>query len=184
MNSITQEQWKTNLKNDSQAVQLYLYFKPTNYQTLVDAVFEMIKASIQDGKGIQPIPSLEKILKKMVDANEPLENELIEVVDFVGLGYGMKAAIFCAIAPWVFKLASTSLNEMEKFERFIPSDILSNASVLSILKEHQSLLVRYRKPESFKSKLRQMAESSHKNDQEFMKLAKALGIMRTKKEKS
>lgn len=96
----------------------------------------------------------------------------------------MKSAIFCAIAPWVFKLASSSLNEMEKFERFIPSDILSNASVLSILEEHQSLLVRYRKPESFKSKLRQMAESSHKNDQEFMKLAKALGIMRTKKAKS
>lgn len=184
LNAITQEQWKTNLKNDSHTVQLYLSFKPTNYQTLVDAVFEMIKVSIQDGKGIQPIPSLEKILKKMVVANEPLENKLIEIVDFVGLGHGMKADIFCASAPWVFTLASSSLNEIDKFERFIPSDILSNASVLSILEKHQRLLLRYRKPESFKSKLRQMAESTHKNDQEFMKFAKALGIVRTKKEKS
>lgn len=66
LNAITQEQWTNNLKNDSQAVQLYLSFKPTNYQTLVDAVFETIKASIKEGKEAQPIPSLEKILKKWI----------------------------------------------------------------------------------------------------------------------
>jgi len=184
LNAITQEQWRTNLKNDSQAVQLYLSFKPTNYQTLVDAVFEVIKSSIQDCKGVLPIPSLERILKKMEAANEPLGNELAKVVDFVSLGHLMKPAIFCAIAPWVFKLSPNSLNDIEKFQRFIPSDILSNSSVLSILEKHQNLLVRYRKPESFKSKLRQMAESTYKNDQEFMKFVKALGIVRTKKEKS
>lgn len=118
-------------------------------------------------------------------ANEPLGNELTEVVDFVGLGHGMKSATFCAIAPWVFKLASNSLNEMEKFERFIPSDILSNTSVLAILKEHQSLLTHYRKPESFKNKLKQMAaDSKYNNDLDFMKFVKVLGVVKAKKEKS
>lgn len=184
LNAIPQEQWISNLKNDSQAVLLYLSFKPTNYQTLVDAVFEVIKTDLQNGKGTMSIPSLEKILKQLEIANAPLENELAEIVDFVRVGHVMKPTIFCAIAHWVLKLSPNSLNDVEKFERFIPSDIISNATVLSILEKHQSLLLRYRKPESFKNKLKQMAESSHKDNPEFMKFVKALGIVKGKKDKS
>lgn len=184
LNVLTQEQWVTNLKSDSPAVQLYLTFKPANYQTLVDAVFEVVKSTIQGGKGAIPIPSLEKILKKMEASNEPLENELTEVVDFVGLGHVMNSSVFCSLGPWVFKLAPNSLRGTEKFERFIPSDILPDPNVLSILEEHQSLLTHYTKPESFKNKLKQMAsDPKYKNDQKFMQLVKTLGLIKGKKEK-
>lgn len=68
-------------------------------------------------------------------------------------------------------------NDIERFGRFIPSEILSDAAVLKILQENQVILSRYRMPDSFKSKLKQMAETTHTNNQGFMKFVKGLGFV-------
>ena len=73
-------------------------------------------------------------------------------------------------------------NDIEKFGRFIPSEILSDAAVLKILQENQVILSRYRMPDSFKSKLKQMAETTHKNNQGFMKFVKGLGFVKNKED--
>lgn len=182
LNSITQEEWLSHLKNNSHTLQLYLSFKPTRYQALVDAVFEIVKNTIKDSKSNIPISSLEKILNKMVESDENLESPLKSIVDFIGVGHGTNPSIFVSIAPWVFKLSPDCLNDIEKFERFIPSEILSNASVLKILQENQVILSRYRMPDSFRSKLKQMAETTHKNNQEFMKFVKGLEFVKNKED--
>lgn len=184
LDNINQEEWKTILKNDSHILKLYLSYKPTKNRALTDAVFAIIKDTLTESKSSIPIPSLNEVLDKMIKSGEILENDFTSVVDLISTGYRITASIFCSIAPWIFKIAPNSINDVMKFERLIPSEILDNNEVIEVLENYQSYLLRYKKPDSFKSKLKQMASTSHASDQKFTNMVKSLGLIKVKEKKN
>lgn len=176
--SLLQDQWKEHMTRKDDTYRIWKIYHPKKYQANFDALKAVLKDYASSGAGAdQPNKNLVEewlcICMEVKHSVKGLFTDLSNILKRDSMITKQKLLFFGA-----YILKYTDLDKQRDFvQRLIPSEIVDN-DVVGFVAEHVEILKDCDIPDEFKEKMKHLAETSMKDNEQINIVCETLGIER------
>lgn len=172
---LTQEQWGEHILAKDNTYRIWKIYHPKRYQANYDALKKILKDCAGDVNASLSQKDLWtewlEICMEVKHQVKGLFNEISGILKRDSVITKQKLLFFGA-----YVLKYTDFEKQRDFvQRLIPSEIV-DADVVGFVAEHVETLKNCDIPEEFKEKIKHLAETSMKNDEQIRKVCETLGV--------
>ena len=187
MASISQEEWGCSLKNEDYNYELYISYHPEHYQSLVDAVKKDLKEYAQNAS-YTPIKKdvVDEILGALASVGYNIDQIVYEVRNIFIQSSSMDLKRFVYFGDLLFMYGNLK-NKQGALKGILPTEILEEDSVLTIIKNNKELFKELLASTSdadkteHLAKLKALINGKYADDTDIIDLAKLVGESQQKR---
>lgn len=182
MASISQEEWGCSLKNEDYNYELYISYHPEHYQSLVDAVKKDLKEYAQNAS-YTPLKKdvVDEILGALASVGYNIDQIVYEVRNIFIQSSSMDLKRFVYFGDLLFMYGNLK-NKQGALKGILPTEILEEDSVLTIIKNNKELFKELLASTSdadkteHLAKLKALINGKYADDTDIIDLAKLVGV--------
>lgn len=174
--SMSQDQWKEHITKKDDTYRIWKQYHPKKYQANFDALKAVLKGYASGGIDVeQPDKSLaEEWLGICMELKHSVKGLFTDVSNILKRDSMITKQKLLFFGDYI--LEHTDLDKQKDFvQKLIPSEIL-DADVVGFVAEHIEILKNCDIPDEFKDKVKHLAETSMKDDEQMMMVCNILAI--------
>lgn len=176
----SQEVWLSDLKASHPLADYYCLYHPEINQNLFDAIKELINNCVTENARIPNKEIIDKLLSIYHSLGYDVKTFFIDTLKKFNTTQPTKEKII-ALAPWLFQYVGNDLETNQDYLfKYLATEILEDDTIIDILYNNKQL-ISFRKPEDFKRKIKQLAESNGNESSKIWMLAKYWKLIKDKK---
>lgn len=174
--SLLQDQWKEHMTRKDDTCRIWKIYHPKKYQANFDALKAVLKDYASSGTGTsQPDKNLvEEWLRICIEVKHSVKGLFTDVSNILKRDSMITKQKLLFFGAYI--LEYTDFEKQKDFvQKLIPSEIL-DADVVGFVAEHIETLKNCDIPDEFKEKVKHLAETSMKEDEQIKIVCESLGV--------
>ena len=174
--TLTQEDWKNHFVAKDDTWRIWKLYHPKKISGVIDALKLLLKDYAEGASSTQPDASLvHEWLGICLELNHSLMGMFNEICNILKNGQRTKAEKLLYFGEDILKYADMTKHP-DFVELILTTDIIDDDDVIEFIKNHIEQLKICRIPEEFKEKLKELAETTRRDEENLISICNSLGI--------
>lgn len=174
--SLTQEEWKAHILAKDSTWRIWKNYHPKKISSVRDALKSLLKDYADGTTTTQPDVNLvNEWLGILVELKHSLKSMYDEICNLLKNGQRVTAEKLLFFGEDILKYADMTKHS-DFVEKLLPTDIIDDDDVLAFVDNNIDKLKMCNIPDEFKEKLKELAETTRRDEQDVVNICSVLGI--------
>lgn len=174
--TLTQDEWKTHFVAKDATWRIWKLYHPKKMSGVKDALKSLLKDYADGTSATQPDISLvNEWLNICLELKHSVKGMFNEICNILKNGQRITAEKLLYFGDNILKYADMS-KHTDFVEKLLPTDIIDDDEVIVFMKDHIEQLKECMIPEEFKEKLKELTETTRRDEENIVAICNTLGI--------
>lgn len=180
--TLTQEDWKTHFVAKDDTWRIWKLYHPKKISGVMDALKSLLKDYAEGTSSTQPDASLvHEWLDICLELKHSVKGMYNEICNILKNGQRITAEKLLYFGEDILKYGELT-KHTDFVEKLLPTDIIDNDDVIEFIKSHVEQLKECNIPEEFKEKIKELAETTRRDEENLIAICNSFGIEITEPE--